>query len=155
MTQYPKTQDQLNQLIADLSQLHTNIQQTHWYMRGSEFYKLHLLMDDYNDILDDQLDAVAERLIAIGGSPIATTHEFIENSGLPDNKITFDQLSLTQLMNRLDDQLKYLRDQYQNGIDITDDEKDYSTQDMLIANHTEIEKLIWMVSAYLGKGPLD
>lgn len=155
MTQYSKTQDQLNQLIADLSQLHTNIQQTHWYMRGSEFYKLHPLMDDYNDILDEQLDAVAERLIAIGGSPIATTHEFIEHTGLPDNKITFDQLSLTQLMNRLDDQLKYLRDQYQNGIDITDDEKDYSTQDMLIANHTEIEKLIWMVSAYLGKGPLD
>lgn len=155
MTQYPKTQDQLNQLIADLSQLHTNIQQTHWYMRGSEFYKLHPLMDDYNDTLDEQLDAVAERLIAIGGSPIATTHEFIELTGLPDEKLTFDQLSLPQLMARLDDQLKYLRDQYQTGIEITDDERDYSTQDMLIANHTEIEKLIWMVSAYLGKGPLD
>lgn len=155
MTQYPKTQDQLNQLIADLSQLHTNIQQTHWYMRGSEFYKLHPLMDDYNDTLDEQLDAVAERLIAIGGSPIATTHEFIDQTGLPDEKITFNQLLLPQLMERLDNQLKYLRDQYQKGIEITDDERDYSTQDMLIANHTEIEKLIWMVSAYLGKGPLD
>ncbi len=104
MTQYPKTQDQLNQLIADLSQLHTNIQQTHWYMRGSEFFKLHPLMDDYNDTLDEQLDAVAERLIAIGGSPIATTHEFIEKTGLPDEKVAFDQLTLQQLMTRLNDQ---------------------------------------------------
>lgn len=155
MAQYPKTQEQLNQLIADLSQLHTNIQQTHWYLRGSNFFKLHPLMDDYNDTLDEQLDAVAERLIAIGGIPIATTHEFIDTTGLPDEKISFGQLTQEQLMDRLDTQLKYLRDQYQRGIEITDDEKDFSTQDMLIENHTEIEKLIWMVSAYLGKGPQD
>ena len=31
---FPKTREQLNQLVADLSQLQTNIQQTHWYMRS-------------------------------------------------------------------------------------------------------------------------
>lgn len=153
MTQYPKTQEQLNLLIADLSQLHTNIQQTHWYLRGSQFFKLHPLMDDYNDILDEQLDAVAERLIAIGGSPISTTHEFIGTTGLPDEKVVFDQLTQEDFMDRLDTQFKYLRDQQQKGIEITDDEKDFSTQDMLIEHHTEIEKLIWMVSAYLGRSP--
>ena len=84
--QFPKTMEQLNQLIADISQLETNIQQTHWYMRGSEFFRLHPQMDEYNEELGEQLDEIAERLIALGGSPYATTHEFIDHTGLPDEK---------------------------------------------------------------------
>lgn len=155
MAQYKKTKAQLNQLIADLSQLQVNIQQIHWYMRGSQFFKLHPLMDDYNDALADQLDEIAERLIAIGGAPLSTTHEFIENTGLPDEKVTWDQYSLKQYMERLDTQFKYLSDQYQKGIEITDEEKDFSTQDLLIECHTLIDKYIWMISAYLGRGAQD
>lgn len=155
MAQYKKTKAQLNQLIADLSQLQVNIQQIHWYMRGSQFFKLHPLMDDYNDALANQLDEIAERLIAIGGSPLSTTHEFIENTGLPDEKVTWDQYSLKQYMERLDTQFKYLSDQYQKGIEITDEEKDFSTQDLLIECHTLIDKYIWMISAYLGRGAQD
>ncbi|KRK35104.1 Dps family protein [Loigolactobacillus bifermentans] len=155
MSDFTQTKQQLNQLIADLSQLQVNIQQTHWFVRGPQFFKIHPLMDDYNDALAAQLDEVAERLIAIGGTPYATTHEFIEHTGLPDEKITWNQYSMVELMTRLNDQFKYLNTQYQKGIEITDAEKDFSTQDMLIAAHTEIDKYIWMISAYLGKGPQE
>lgn len=155
MSDFTQTKQQLNQLIADLSQLQVNIQQTHWFVRGPQFFKIHPLMDDYNDALAAQLDEVAERLIAIGGTPYATTHEFIEHTGLPDEKITWNQYSMVELMTRLNDQFKYLNTQYQKGIEITDTEKDFSTQDMLIAAHTEIDKYIWMISAYLGKGPQE
>lgn len=151
--QFPKTMAQLNQLIADISQLQTNIQQIHWYMRGSEFFRLHPQMDDYNDDLGDQLDEIAERLIALGGSPYATTHEFIEHTGLPDEKIVWDQFSLPQFMQRLDDQFKYLAGQYQVGMDASDRERDFSTQDMLNGFKAEVDKWVWMISAYLGKGP--
>ncbi|RRG08202.1 MAG: DNA starvation/stationary phase protection protein [Lactobacillus sp.] len=152
---YPKTMAQLNQLIADLSQLQTNIQQIHWYMRGPEFFKLHPKMDDFNDTLADQLDEVAERLIALGGSPYATTHEFIDHTGLPDEKVTWQQYELPDYMHRLDDQFKYLAGQYQLGMDAADEERDFPTQDMLNGFKSEIDKNIWMVSAFLGKGPLD
>lgn len=39
-------------------------------------------MDDYADELAEQLDEIAERLIAIGGDPISTTHEFIATTKL-------------------------------------------------------------------------
>lgn len=152
---FPKTREQLNKLVADLTQLQTNIQQTHWYMRGENFFRLHPLMDDYKDQLADQLDNVAERLIAINGSPYATTHEFIEHTGLPDEKVTWDQLTMRDFMQRLSDQFKYLRDQYQKGIEVTDDEKDFPTQDMLNGFKEDIDKNIWMINAYLGKGPYD
>ncbi|KRL37480.1 Dps family protein [Liquorilactobacillus uvarum] len=152
---YPKTIKQLNQLLADLTQLQTNIQQTHWYMRGPEFFRLHPLMDEYKDQLAEQLDELAERLIALGGSPIATTHEFMDNTGLPDDEISFGQFDLPELMQRLLKQFKYLRDQYQKGIEITDDEKDFPTQDILNGYKAEADKNIWMISAFLDKGPLN
>lgn len=152
---YPQTIDQLNQLIADLMQLQTNVQQLHWYMRGHNFFRLHPLMDDYKDQLGEALDEIAERLIALGGSPYATTHEFIEHTGLPDEKLAFGQYTLVELMQRLVTQYKYLADQYQRAIEITDKEHDYPTQDMINGFKEQADKNIWMLSAYLGKGPLD
>jgi len=153
--QFPKTQAHLNQLIADLSQLQVNVQQVHWYMRGPEFFKLHPKMDDFNEEFAEQLDEVAERLIALGGKPFATTHEFIEHTKLPDKVIEFGEFPLPELMKHLDHDFRYLRDQYQLGIEITDDEQDLPTQDMLNGFKAEMDKLIWMVSAYLDKGPTD
>ncbi|NVY96069.1 DNA starvation/stationary phase protection protein [Lactobacillus sp. DCY120] len=152
---FPQTRGQLNQLIADLTQLHTNLHQIHWYMRGEQFFRLHPLMDDYMDQVSEQIDEIAERLIALGGSPYATTHEFLENSGLPDEKIQFGQFTLTELMNRLVKQYQYLRDQFQKGIEICDQDQDLPTQDMLNGFKSDTDKIIWMLSAYLDRGPYD
>ncbi|KIS04289.1 Dps family protein [Paucilactobacillus wasatchensis] len=153
--QFPQTQAHLNQLIADLSQIQVNVQQVHWYMRGPEFFKLHPKMDEFNDQFAEQLDEVAERLIALGGKPYATTHEFIEHTKLPDEIVEWGQYKLPDFMQNLDYQFKYLRDQYQLGIEITDGEQDFPTQDMLNGFKAEMDKLIWMVSAFLDKSPLD
>lgn len=151
---FPKTKAHLNQIIADLSQLMVNVHQTHWYMRGPEFFKLHPKMDEYLAAFDDQLDQTAERLIAIGGAPYATVGEFTAHTGLPEEVVTFGQYTLPEYMTRLVQQFEYLRDVYQTGIEITDTEKDFSTQDMLIAFKTGVDKDIWMIKAFLDKGPL-
>ncbi len=119
------------------------------------FFKLHPKMDEFNAEFAEQLDEVAERLIALGGKPYATTHEFIEHTKLPDEIIDWGQYKLPELMQNLDYQFKYLRDQYQMGIEITDAEKDLPTQDMLNGFKAEMDKLIWMISAFLDKGPID
>ena len=152
---YPRTRAQLNQLVADLSQIQTNVHQTHWYMRGKQFFNLHPQMDEFNEDFADELDQVAERLIALNGAPFATTHEFIEHTGLPDEHIDFGQYDLPDLMQRLVDQFRYLRDQFEQAIDVTDDENDQPTQDMINRFKIDIDKKIWMLSAYLEKGPID
>ena len=141
----------LNQIIADIAQLKTNVQQIHWYMRGKEFFELHPLMDTYSEQLNDQLDNVAERLIAIGGSPLSTTHEFIENTKIPDEKITWNTYSLVDLMDKLSSYFKTLRDDYTEAIQITDKINDLPTQDMINGCKMQIEKNIWMVNAFLNK----
>ena len=91
-------------------------------MRGKQFFNLHPEMDEFNETFADEEDQVAERLIALNGAPFATTHEFIEHTGLPDEEIKFDQYTLPELMQRLVDNFRYLRDQFQKAIEITNEE---------------------------------
>lgn len=152
---FPKTKEILNQLVADLSQMNVNLHQVHWYIRGTSFLRLHPLMDDYMDEIDTQLDEVAERLIEIGGAPFSSTAEFAAHTGLPEEPGAFNKYTQEEYVARLVNQFGYLRDVYQKGMDITDEEKDLPTQDLLNGYKAAMDKNIWMLQAYLGNGPFD
>lgn len=149
-----QTQNQLNQLIADISTLGVIVHQTHWYMRGPEFFKLHPKMDDFLDDLNDQLDEIAERLIAIGGAPYSTTQEFIDHTGLTESPGDW-HIPLPERMAHLVDGYRYLANEFQKAIEITDEEHDLPTQDIINGFKSDTDKKIWMLQAFLDKGPLD
>lgn len=149
---YPQTKEVLNQLVADLSQLSMVVHQTHWYMRGTNFLKLHPLMDDWQEDLDAQLDVISERLIALDGSPYSTLTEMAEHTKIPDEPGTWDKTT-PERFEILSKDYRYLADLYQKGIEVSDDEKDFSTQDIFIGFKTETEKRLWMIQAELGKAP--
>ncbi|MFK4568144.1 DNA starvation/stationary phase protection protein [Enterococcus sp. UD-01] len=149
---FEQTKEVLNQLVADLSQFSVVIHQTHWYMRGEEFLTLHPKMDEYMDQINDQLDVVSERLITLDGSPYSTLQEFADHTGIEDEIGNWDR-TIPERMEKLVEGYRYLADLYQKGIEVSGEEGDDSTQDIFIANKTDIEKNIWMLQAKLGKAP--
>ena len=149
---FEQTKEVLNQLVADLSQFSVVIHQTHWYMRGPEFLTLHPKMDEYMDQINDQLDVISERLITLDGAPYSTLQEFADHTGIEDEIGTYER-TIPERMEKLVEGYRYLADLYQKGIEVSGDEGDDSTQDIFIANKTDIEKNIWMLQAKLGKAP--
>lgn len=149
---YSETKEILNQLVADLSQLHMVVHQHHWYMRGSRFLTLHPYLDEVMDELDSQLDFVAERLVTLDGSPVSTLSEIAEKTKIPDEKGNWDE-TIDERYDKIIDGYRYLDKLYEKGIEVSDKEGDASTNDMLTGFHTAIEKRIWMMSAELGKAP--
>lgn len=149
---FGRTKEILNQLVADLSQFAAVIHQTHWYMRGPEFLTLHPMMDDYMDEINDQLDVIAERLVALDGSPYSTLQEFIDHTGIQDEIGTWDRPTPERLKTLVSG-YRYLADLYQKGIEVSGQEGDDSTQDIFIAHKTAIEKNIWMIQANLDRAP--
>ncbi|GGD02491.1 DNA starvation/stationary phase protection protein [Enterococcus sp. DIV0242_7C1] len=149
---FEQTKEVLNQLVADLSQFSVVIHQTHWYMRGPEFLTLHPKMDELMDEINDQLDVISERLITLDGAPYSTLQEFADHTGIEDEIGTYER-TIPERMEKLVEGYRYLADLYQKGIDVSGDEGDDSTQDIFIANKTDIEKNIWMLQAKLGKAP--
>lgn len=149
---YGETKKVLNQLVADLSQMSMIIHQTHWYMRGTNFLKLHPLMDQFMDEINDQLDVISERLIILDGAPYSTLREIADHTGIEDEPGNYDK-TIAEHLSKLLTGYRYLEDLYQKGIEVSDAEKDYSTQDIFIGFKTDIEKKIWMVSAELDQAP--
>lgn len=149
---YSETKEILNQLVADLSQLHMVVHQHHWYMRGSRFLTLHPYLDEVMDELDSQLDFVAERLVTLDGSPVSTLSEIAKKTKIPDEKGNWDE-TIDERYAKIIDGYRYLDKLYEKGIEVSDKEGDASTNDMLTGFHTAVEKRIWMMSAELGKAP--
>lgn len=149
---FGRTKEILNQLVADLSQFAAVIHQTHWYMRGPEFLTLHPMMDDYMDEINDQLDVIAERLVALDGSPYSTLQEFADHTGIQDEIGTWGRPTPERLKTLVSG-YRYLADLYQKGIEVSGQEGDDSTQDVFIAYKRDIEKNIWMIQANLDHAP--
>ena len=147
-----KTKAVLNQAVADLSVAASIVHQVHWYMRGPGFLYLHPKMDELMDSLNAHLDVISERLITIGGEPYSTLVEFSSNSGLTETTGTFDKPMSDQIQ-LLVDTYKYLSVLFQVGLDITDEEGDAPSNDILTAAKSEIDKTIWMLTAELGQAP--
>lgn len=144
-----KTQEVLNQTVADLSQAAALVHQTHWYMRGSGFLTLHPKMDEFMDGLNEHLDEFAERLITIGGSPVSTLKEFDEKSKIELQPATWDK-SMSERLHVVLDTYKYLAKLFQEGMDIAESENDAVTVDLYTVALGDVEKTIWMLEAELG-----
>ncbi|MBC1921138.1 Dps family protein [Listeria grayi] len=148
------TKEFLNHQVANLNVFTVKIHQIHWYMKGHNFFTMHEKMDDLYSEFDEQMDEVAERLLAIGGKPFSSLKEFLENASIEEAPYTKEK-SMDELIGDLVSSLELLRDEYQQGIKLTEEEGDDVTNDMLIGYKTEIDKHIWMYKAFLGKASLE
>ncbi len=146
------TKQILNQLIVDTTQLSMIVHQTHWYLRGTDFLILHPLMDEWRDDLEAQVDELAERLIVLDGAPTATLAEVVVQTKLATQPGVYTR-TVAERLDELATDYRYLADLYQQGIEITGDAKDDSTQDILIGFKTAIEKRLWMIEAELSRAP--
>ncbi|MDF7683289.1 DNA starvation/stationary phase protection protein [Lactobacillus sp. ESL0679] len=149
---YPKTKEVLNQLVADLTQMHMIVHQHHWYMRGERFLKLHPYLDKVMDELADQQDLVAERLITLDGSPVSTLSDIAKMTKIKDEEPNWNE-TIDERYAKIIAGYRQLEQDYQKGLEVSDAEGDYSTNDMFTTCHSEVEKRIWMMSAEINQAP--
>lgn len=142
----------LNQSVADLSKAVSIVHQVHWYMRGPGFMRLHKQMDRYMEELNGYLDDFSERLIMLGGAPYSTLKEFDEQSKLVETSGDYTK-SVQEHVERVIGVFRYLAEQFQEGLDATDEEGDDVANGLYADAKGAIEKHIWMLQAELGQAP--
>ena len=62
----------LNARLADAIDLGTQIKHAHWNVKGPSFIALHELFDKIAEVVEDQVDTMAERVTALGGTARGT-----------------------------------------------------------------------------------
>ena len=62
----------LNARLADAIDLGTQTKHAHWNVKGPNFIALHELFDKIAESIEDQIDTIAERVTALGGTAHGT-----------------------------------------------------------------------------------
>lgn len=138
----------VNKQVANFSVMYIKLHNYHWYVKGEQFFTLHEKFEELYTETAAVIDDLAERLLALGGSPVATMKEILEMSSIEEahgNETAKDMVSeLVKDFTTLTTELK-------QGMDVAGEVDDETTGDMLLAIHQSLEKHMWMLNSFLGK----
>ncbi|WP_182199947.1 Dps family protein [Paraliobacillus salinarum] len=140
----------LNQLVATHGMFFTKLHQYHWYVKGTNFFVLHEKFEELYGDVNAKFDEFAERLLTIGGEPYSTLSEFIEHSSLSETPYK-KEIPSDKMVELVVDDYKIIQSDLEKGIELAGAADDNVTEDLYIGYKTEIEKTLWMLTAYLGK----
>ncbi|WJH31999.1 DNA starvation/stationary phase protection protein [Paenibacillus sp. CC-CFT742] len=141
-------QEVLNRQIAGWSVLYTKLHHFHWYVQGPHFFTLHAKFEELYNLATANMDEVAERLLAIGGRPVATMSEQLRLSPVDEAQ---GQLSAERMVESVVSDLRTMVEVIEQGIHAAGEAEDNATEDMLIGFTAALDKEIWMLNAFLGK----
>ena len=65
----------LNATLASLVDLYSQTKFAHWNVKGPNFIAVHKLFDELAELVEDQIDEVAERATALGGVAFGTIRQ--------------------------------------------------------------------------------
>lgn len=138
---------ELNKQVATWSVMYTKLHNFHWYVKGPQFFTLHAKFEELYNEATLHMDEIAERLLTLGGQPVATLKEHLELSDVTEatGKESTDQMVGT-VVKDFDEIMKSLK----KGMDEAAKDEDDMTEDILNAVYQSIEKHQWMLNAYLG-----
>jgi len=138
---------ELNNLVATWSVFYTKLHNFHWYVKGPSFFTLHAKFEELYNEATLNMDEIAERLLTLGGNPVATLKEHLELSAVKEatNKETADEM-VEAVVKGFQTIMKSLK----KGMEEAAKEDDDMTEDLLNAIYQKTEKHQWMLNAFLG-----
>ena len=141
-----KVVELLQNRLHALNDLQLTLKHAHWNVIGPNFIAVHEMLDPQVDGVRNMVDAVAERIATLGGSPNGTPGSLVRER-------TWDDYSLGR-----DDSIAHLAalNLVYDGV-IADhrtqiaktESLDPVTQDLLITQASELEQFQWFVRAHL------
>ena len=136
----------LNILLSSFQVYYQNLRGIHWNIRGKRFFDLHVKFEElYNDA-QLKIDQIAERILTIGGKPLHTFQDYIENNKLKVGKnVSNDEDAVNLVVTSLSELLPLERNLLTKSGDISDE----GTNSMMSDFIQEQEKTIWMMKAWL------
>ncbi|WP_416148507.1 Dps family protein [Salipaludibacillus sp. HK11] len=139
---------ELNHQLSNWNVLNTKLHNFHWYVKGENFFTLHEKFEEFYNEAATTIDDIAERILTIGGKPVATLKEYLESSSI--NEANGNETA-KEMVNALAEDFTTLSKESYELIQVAEENGDDATGDMFIALKSSIEQHTWMLNAFLGK----
>lgn len=137
----------LQRNLATTISLYLKFKKYHWDIRGRFFRDLHLAYDEFIEEIFPAIDEQAERLVALGGSPIAAPAD-IERFSVVKVPTETVRDARTQVADLVDDLSRVGRG-FRDDSQTVDDANDPATADMYNGYAATIDKIRWMLQAMM------
>ena len=137
----------LNDRLADAIDLQTQAKHAHWNVKGPQFIALHELFDKISDAVLAQIDEIAERVTALGGTAEGTVAVAAKRSKLKNYP-----LSITAGKDHLyylSTQISVFGKAVRAAIDDAAKLGDADTADLFTGISRDLDKYLWFLEAHL------
>lgn len=139
--------DTLNAQLADTFDLMSQCKQAHWNLKGANFIALHELYDQFEEGLEEYVDAIAERVTALGGVATGTVRMAAAHSRLPE--FPLGPIECMASVAALADRFAALAKTTGDAILSTDEDGDKGSSDLLTGVVRDLDKWLWFLEAHL------
>ena len=138
----------LNSLLANFQTYYQNLRGIHWNIKGKRFFDLHLKFEELYTDANTKVDAIAERILTLGGVPYHTFEDYTTHARVPVGKnVSKDEDAIRLIVDSLRELLLIER----RILDASADAGDEGTNAMMSDFITEQEKTVWMMKAWLAE----
>ena len=139
--------EMLNARLADAIDLKTQAKQAHWNVKGPHFIGLHELFDQVATAVEADVDLIAERVTALGGTALGTARVVAQKSSLAEYPLEI--VDGTSHVDALSTAMADFNKKVRANIDDADEAGDANTADLLTGISREMDKLLWFVEAHV------
>jgi starvation-inducible DNA-binding protein len=137
--------DALNALLADSTVFYQKLRHYHWHVTGPEFFTLHAKFEQMYDGWATTIDAVAERILMVGGTPLHTLQSMLQISRIVEDETIPAAPEMVEYMVA---DMQSLRGYVTDAIAAAEAVGDRGTANLLDALLDALEKDEWMLNAW-------
>lgn len=138
----------LNGLLADAIVMNQKLHHFHWRVKGRGFFQLHAKFEELYGHFGELGDGLAERILMVGGEPLATLVQAREMSTVKESTEVPAAGAMVSLLLR---DLEDYRAKTRNGIAAAEEAGDRGTANLLDPVIDHLDKEIWMLQAFLAE----
>jgi len=136
----------LNQELSNFYILHVKFHRYHWFIQGHHFFQLHQLFEDLYNEMGELVDTWAERILAIGGKPLATMTKYLDEATLKEAQADDKEEEVMQQLQA--DFSQIIKEMKEIGLPLAEENGDKPTEDLMTCLIGDFEKHLWMFRAH-------
>lgn len=143
-----KLYEKMNVYLANQEVTYIKLHNLHWYIKGRSFFTLHAKLEELYDNTATIIDDVAERLLALGQSPVASLKGALALATvkeLPDEAIS----SEATVKGLVEDIEQWIVDT-KEVVTLAEEAGDGATADQFNEYLGDYQKVLWMLKSYLA-----
>ncbi len=144
----------LNQDLADAYVLLVKTKKYHWDVVGPQFRTLHQLWEEHYQTLTENIDALAERIRALGGYPVGTMEGFLQIATIKEHGGQVPRAT-DMVANLVEDHEQVIRNLREHVDQSGEEFHDQGTADFLTGLMEEHEEMAWMLRSFIEGQALD